>query len=302
MANVTESATYEAGVYQIETTDPVLGGANGIANVQAKQLANRTKYLKVRADQVDAAATGFASLDARLDSLAADVAGTAPDTMNALTAVVMKAIADSGLALREVMKTINQRFQTGQATIRSTGVITGCDASAGGTGRLVNLTAGKIYLNAQAIGINAQTSTASIAQNTGTDTGYVYLYIDSTGDLKATNLNEAAPAGTLLLYTVTVPAGNTAENLSGCTLTKVATIEAAYPMFLAALPYIAVTLPYNMDGTNYLVDLEVVSYTGAAQQIGCISVSNKSTAGFRINLNGTADNVVVNWTARKMTL
>ena len=52
MANVTETPTFEEGIYQIETTDPVLGGANGIANVQAKQLANRTAYLKTITDEV----------------------------------------------------------------------------------------------------------------------------------------------------------------------------------------------------------------------------------------------------------
>lgn len=50
MANLTESSIFEAGIYQLETTDPVLGGASGIANLQAKQLANRTKWLKDRVD------------------------------------------------------------------------------------------------------------------------------------------------------------------------------------------------------------------------------------------------------------
>lgn len=46
MANVPESAAWEPGVYQLEMSDPVLGGAEGIDNLQAKQLANRTAYLK----------------------------------------------------------------------------------------------------------------------------------------------------------------------------------------------------------------------------------------------------------------
>jgi microcystin-dependent protein len=45
MANVPESSTWESGVYQLETTDPVLGGVGGIANQQATQLGNRTRYL-----------------------------------------------------------------------------------------------------------------------------------------------------------------------------------------------------------------------------------------------------------------
>ena len=53
MANVTETPSFDAGIYQIETTDPVLGGVNGIANAQAKGLANRTAFLKQQIDQLN---------------------------------------------------------------------------------------------------------------------------------------------------------------------------------------------------------------------------------------------------------
>ena len=46
MANLRENAAWESGIYQLETTDPVVGGADGISNKQAIQLANRTGYLK----------------------------------------------------------------------------------------------------------------------------------------------------------------------------------------------------------------------------------------------------------------
>ena len=48
MANLSETGTYEAGIYQLKTTDPVEGGVEGISNRQARQLANRTAYLKAR--------------------------------------------------------------------------------------------------------------------------------------------------------------------------------------------------------------------------------------------------------------
>lgn len=48
MANLTETATFDAGVYKIETTDQVIGGETGISNKAAKNLANRTNYLKNR--------------------------------------------------------------------------------------------------------------------------------------------------------------------------------------------------------------------------------------------------------------
>ncbi|WP_179255394.1 hypothetical protein [Burkholderia sp. HI2714] len=53
MANLKEESKWEDGVYQFETSDPVQGGPDGIDNVPTKQLANRTRYLKDRADAAD---------------------------------------------------------------------------------------------------------------------------------------------------------------------------------------------------------------------------------------------------------
>ncbi|BDA14027.1 hypothetical protein KAM339_025680 [Aeromonas caviae] len=53
MANLAETPNYDSGIYQIETTDPVLGGPAGIANAQAKSLANRTAFLKQQIDQLN---------------------------------------------------------------------------------------------------------------------------------------------------------------------------------------------------------------------------------------------------------
>ncbi len=73
MANVAETATWDAGVYQIEETDPVQGGANGVDNQPHKNLANRTSYLKQQHDnlasEVTTARGTYANLDARLDAL-----------------------------------------------------------------------------------------------------------------------------------------------------------------------------------------------------------------------------------------
>lgn len=52
MATLAETETYEAGVYQLEITDPVIGGPDGIDNLQAKQLANRTNWLKAKIDSI----------------------------------------------------------------------------------------------------------------------------------------------------------------------------------------------------------------------------------------------------------
>lgn len=46
MADLNLTPTWDAGVYRIETTDPVMGGENGISNKGAKNLGNRTEWLK----------------------------------------------------------------------------------------------------------------------------------------------------------------------------------------------------------------------------------------------------------------
>lgn len=46
MANLNEESIWTEGIYQLEKDDPVEAGPDGIDNLQAKQLANRTVFLK----------------------------------------------------------------------------------------------------------------------------------------------------------------------------------------------------------------------------------------------------------------
>ena len=48
MADITEAEQWDTGVYQLETTDPVQGGADGVDNLPHKALANRTLWLKAQ--------------------------------------------------------------------------------------------------------------------------------------------------------------------------------------------------------------------------------------------------------------
>ena len=120
MANLTETSAWEAGVYQIEQTDPVVGGppnlvqGEGISNVPTQQLANRTAYLKAQIEAglaaaalltkikaVDGAGSGLdadlldgkhlsqimTDVQALLDNLVAAAPGTL-DTLNELAAAL----------------------------------------------------------------------------------------------------------------------------------------------------------------------------------------------------------------------
>lgn len=84
MANITEELNnpqWAEGIYQLETTDPVLGGPNGIANRQAKELAARTQYLKKKQEEYKpgAASTtdaGIVQLSSAIDSDSEEMAAT----------------------------------------------------------------------------------------------------------------------------------------------------------------------------------------------------------------------------------
>lgn len=79
MATLNELGTWPAGIYQLETTDPVLGGAPneatgaGMSNIPHQQLARRTKVLK---DLIDGAGIGATAVPlVTLNSAAARVTG-----------------------------------------------------------------------------------------------------------------------------------------------------------------------------------------------------------------------------------
>ncbi|MEE9705692.1 hypothetical protein [Aeromonas veronii] len=81
MANLQEVVSWEAGIYQLETGDPVLGGPGGISNKQGQALANRTAYLKKHVDDIEGGNTAAGKADklstARNIALAGDVTGQA---------------------------------------------------------------------------------------------------------------------------------------------------------------------------------------------------------------------------------
>lgn len=118
MANLPETPDYPAGVYQLETSDPVLGGAGGIANRQAEQLGNRTAWLKAKIDAfIDGTvavlkATKLAT--ARTLSFSGAASGSAPFDGSADANIVLT-LADSGAVAGTYPK----------VTVNAKGVVTG---------------------------------------------------------------------------------------------------------------------------------------------------------------------------------
>ncbi|MDP3846231.1 MAG: tail fiber protein [Pseudomonas sp.] len=118
MANLSETPDYPAGVYQLETSDPVLGGPGGIANRQAEQLGNRTAWLKAKIDAfIDGTvavlkATRLAT--ARTLSITGAASGSASFDGSANASIAV-ALADSGAVAGTYPK----------VTINAKGIVTG---------------------------------------------------------------------------------------------------------------------------------------------------------------------------------
>ncbi|WP_052272406.1 phage tail protein [Leisingera sp. ANG-M7] len=90
MAGLPENPNWEAEIYQIETTDPVVGGppnlaqGQGIANAAQQQLANRTAWLKAEVEALGLSKADVAELDARISALL-NGAPAALDTLKELS-------------------------------------------------------------------------------------------------------------------------------------------------------------------------------------------------------------------------
>lgn len=129
MAFQPETATYDAGVLQLEATTPVQGGVGGAANAPLLNLSNRTAYLKQHVDSLETAFTGLAPINSPAftgsptvpDVAAGDSSGKAANTkfvQNAVGGILTKSVAgNSNVTLTAT--------ECGFAIIVLTGVLTG---------------------------------------------------------------------------------------------------------------------------------------------------------------------------------
>lgn len=131
MANLAETVNYDAGVYQLETTDPVQGGPSGIANAPAKNLANRTAWLKQHVDNLESGATippGIAVVNGQAFTGAPTVP-TAPMGDRSLKIANTTFVQDTahGFLVKSVAGGVNVTLtaaEAGYAIIQFTGAIT----------------------------------------------------------------------------------------------------------------------------------------------------------------------------------
>ena len=99
MADLSESNEWTTGIYQLETSDPVLGGPEGIDNLQAKQLANRTRWLKDKTDSLSVSLAGKAGKATTLGGYGITDAFTKPEATSAIQQAIASLVASSPAAL-----------------------------------------------------------------------------------------------------------------------------------------------------------------------------------------------------------
>jgi len=300
MANVTESQEWEEGVYQIETTDAILGGAGGTANVQAKQLANRTKYLKARADQVDAATGGSGSLAARLNAIDEQAQALGIDMQDMMGATLKLALDMATQANHGVKSLRSYQQQEGSVTLTNRGIINGCTVSRNVTAaRNLDLAPGKAFAKGQTYRIAQKEGAAAVPINDTDSAITVKAYLKESGDgysmtLGVTSTSGSVPVGGIHIYNITIPAYHTQADISAVSLTSVRRVEPEYPILFNNQS--AIYIPINrLRNSDYQITLEVISATGGKIDNSSVQAHSRANNGFSLHLKSAADAATVKW-------
>lgn len=236
MANQPESNVYDAGVYQLEITDAVLGGAGAVANAPLLNLSNRTKYLKAHIDALEAG-TYIPATVAPLNSptLTGDPKAPTPAAGDSDTSIATTAFAqylNSGVLTKSVAGGSNvtlSAVEAGAGIILLTGVLTAAIAlilPVNGKWVIVNNTTGAFALTAKTAagtGIVVPQTKALILAGDGTNifdptTGLVALYAALSG---ATFTGNIGLSGNQIQYAILSRTGETRATpaISGGVLT-----------------------------------------------------------------------------------
>jgi len=290
MANLSITPAWVNGIYQIEPEDPVIGGPDGISNIQAKQLGNRTEWLK-----------------SQLAAAQQDLEAVGTDGQNALWAAVEKSLSEVGLLTKELERQQTVRHQEGEFVLVNRGVKNGCSLSKSTTAnRNLNIASGVCFMRGREMPVNAGDNAASVPSNSSSESATADAYltvINGSVQLGVTNLNEKAPDDALVLAELSIPAGSTgtsAPELEYVTITSVARTEPEWPSVHTSPAFRQQDFERVMGGSNYHLSLDIVDYLGGETPTLQHEAGDRASNTFRVYLGGSADSVRVRFVAHLM--
>jgi hypothetical protein len=241
MAFLSETSAWEAGIYQLETTDPVEGGAAGKDNVAPRQLANRTAYLKAQVDNLN---TGKQPLDSTLSALSALITAadkliyaTGPDTfaMTTLSAFIRTLLDDADAATA-----CGTLGAAGLASPAFTGIPTAPTAAAG-TNTMQLATTAFVYSVASAIATAYENIVGNIKMDGVAAIGA--LNTSARGDhVHPTDTSRAPIASPALTGTPTAPTAT-----AGTNTTQVATTAFVLSQIVASVVAASETVSGHLE-------------------------------------------------------
>jgi len=299
MANLTGTADFKGFIRKLETTDPKHPDT---WNPNYQALINNDVYLKQTADEVASARNGKANLSVRLSELAASLSGQSEEADNNKVAVLQYAVQHAALAQSGVWGLKNVAQQQGEIVITNRGLVRGCEASKSTTAtRNLNFTAGVCFAFGRTFAVSGTQNAASVPSNPSPApvTVYAYLFQNASGAWRpaVTPVGTELPDGAILLYQLTLPAGNTDASdpaLSHVLLTSVRRFEPQFPLLLDSPPTHNVAIN-RLNGWDYQVTFDVVAAHGAPCGADAVIATNRSSNGFAVRLESAADNVRVRW-------
>ena len=303
MTTLTDDGSSFPPIYQLEITDPVKGGPDGIDNLPHQQLANRTANLKAITDQVVAASAGFDNLSAKLASF-----GVLDPAEAAAHYAMSFWLTDAVGALNaQARAQIDRRSQSGQIQFQNRGIVYGCAITRSTTAnRNLNLATGQIFVAGKVYTVAAGTNVASVPQNTSltaSGTAYVYLsqLISGLWDASCTAIGDSPPDGSVMIARLVIPTNNTDSNdphIASVVIildAKSTRVEPNFPMLLSRAPNFY--QPINpLPDNAYALDFDIVSANGAPCTPDNVIVTSRASNGFGILMTSAADDIVLRWT------
>lgn len=291
MANLQESASWTDGIYQLETTDPVMGGANGTSNTQAKQLANRTRWLK---EQTENQGSRIASMEGGIDEQA----------QNALLGLGMQAMVSVGVLAKSVDNMRKRVLAQGVSTLKNKWVVQGFALSKASEIRVLHLsqtgTVGSgtsiAWTDGKRVQLTDDDYHVTVPTNTSTtDILVLYAYLVKSDGVYRVLLSAAVPDDGLLLYEVRVAANDSAVDCRNVTLVDRRTIQGISGYFITTPQTLYIAFPYPLQSSSdYDVVFTVESATDKAA-VGNIEITSKTANGCSLQITGSADNVKIRW-------